>query len=343
MVNSYITLQASKTNHITIEANQGDESSQKVSMSLLDGSMPVDLTGASVSLRTKKSDGNAILNNCPIIDATNGKAYVILTPQICVLAETLLCEIWIIWSDTTLKIINGLTINVNKTFGVTAIESTEEFTALTTAIATVNCYDSRIAQNTEDILLKVNKSDIVDNLTTGGTTVPASAETVKTLKSITDNLTNGTILTNASKIQGKPVSATAPTANQILQFDGTSYTPTTIVESGSNTNGSYTKFADGTMICTHKISSGVGNTASGAIYISPATTWTFPVAFVGGLPTVNIMVSKMLVSGTNPISVSRAASSNYALTSISAIFVWYDSLSTTCQSELSAIAIGKWK
>jgi hypothetical protein len=44
-----------------------------------------------------------------------------------------------------------------------------------------------------------------------------------------------------------------------------------IIESGSNANGYYTKWADGTMICRHKLASSS----------SAAVTWTFPVAFVG--------------------------------------------------------------
>jgi len=38
---------------------------------------------------------------------------------------------------------------------------------------------------------KIAYSDIVDDLTTGGSTVPASAETVKTLKGLIDGMSNG--------------------------------------------------------------------------------------------------------------------------------------------------------
>lgn len=38
---------------------------------------------------------------------------------------------------------------------------------------------------------KVNTADIVDDLTTGGSTVPASAETVKSLKALIDGMSNG--------------------------------------------------------------------------------------------------------------------------------------------------------
>lgn len=55
-----------------------------------------------------------------------------------------------------------------------------------------------------------------------------------------------------------------------------------IIEQGENANGEYTKFADGTMICTKyygehpavAIVSGVGS-----VYISAQTRWDFPAAF----------------------------------------------------------------
>lgn len=40
-------------------------------------------------------------------------------------------------------------------------------------------------------------------------------------------ITNGTTKTNADRLQGKAISATAPTAGQVLQFNGTQYAPTT--------------------------------------------------------------------------------------------------------------------
>jgi len=56
-----------------------------------------------------------------------------------------------------------------------------------------------------------------------------------------------------------------------------------VFERGSNANGSYTKFADGTMICYHTFSVG-SIVAAGAgtfdnPYRSPSITWTFPAAF----------------------------------------------------------------
>lgn len=45
-----------------------------------------------------------------------------------------------------------------------------------------------------------------------------------------------------------------------------------LIERGSNANGLYTRFADGTQICTHSVNSSA----------SAQTTWTYPAAFASG-------------------------------------------------------------
>ena len=46
----------------------------------------------------------------------------------------------------------------------------------------------------------------------------------------------GTVATTVGKIQGTAVSATAPTTNQVLQYNGTSWVPTTLAASGTVTS-----------------------------------------------------------------------------------------------------------
>jgi hypothetical protein len=60
----------------------------------------------------------------------------------------------------------------------------------------------------------------------------------------------------------------------------------TIVESGSNANGRYTKWADGTMICTRTLAINQSISAvAGAIFYSQLAAQTYAVSFVGALPT----------------------------------------------------------
>lgn len=53
-----------------------------------------------------------------------------------------------------------------------------------------------------------------------------------------------------------------------------------IIERGSNANGEYTMFADGTMTCTSPTFSSTTSSAQGSIFIDAApNTWTFPAVF----------------------------------------------------------------
>lgn len=108
-----------------------------------------------------------------------------------------------------------------------------------------------------------------------------------------------------------------------------------IIEAGSNGNGSYTKYADGTMICRGiSPSSMPTNTAGGSLYYSAAVTFTFPIAFVGGVPAVGA---------------SSLTTSNYfcwvacdGVSTMSAVALRVVSPSNTGASYISYIAIGRW-
>ncbi|MEF2552038.1 hypothetical protein VQ042_11805 [Aurantimonas sp. A2-1-M11] len=52
-----------------------------------------------------------------------------------------------------------------------------------------------------------------------------------------------------------------------------------IIERGSNANGQYVRFADGTQICWHTLTSTTINGPNGSIFISDEALWTFPAAF----------------------------------------------------------------
>lgn len=55
-----------------------------------------------------------------------------------------------------------------------------------------------------------------------------------------------------------------------------------VIEQGTNANGTYTRFADGTLICTHSLNgTTAGRTSYGTgLYQGPYDTWTYPTSFV---------------------------------------------------------------
>lgn len=52
-----------------------------------------------------------------------------------------------------------------------------------------------------------------------------------------------------------------------------------VIETGSNANGRYVRFADGTQICTHELTPGDPTEAVGSLFWGAVANWTFPAAF----------------------------------------------------------------
>ncbi len=55
-----------------------------------------------------------------------------------------------------------------------------------------------------------------------------------------------------------------------------------VIEHGSNANGDYTRFADGTQICATTLDAVGCTTATGALFTSGSANWDFPIAFAAG-------------------------------------------------------------
>ena len=141
--------------------------------------------------------------------------------------------------------------------------------------------------------------------------------------------------------------------NKILDTYSTSSTDTyscnyvnSVIESGSNSNGNYIKYADGTMICWHTIEGethanqtryGDGFFYQQGSYSSTSPenskSWAYPVQFVS-TPTVNLNVSSSAYTMPSLGSISNSSAigsciTPYAVASVT--FTWH------------FIAIGKWK
>ncbi len=110
-----------------------------------------------------------------------------------------------------------------------------------------------------------------------------------------------------------------------------------IIEKGSNANGSWVKYADGTLICwrtwtttSFAIDSAYGDLAIGAI------AWTYPAAFAGDLPTVSCSYGKW---GT---SASWSGISTISLTSSTIRVYDIQTRPSGTGTAFSAMAIGRW-
>ena len=119
----------------------------------------------------------------------------------------------------------------------------------------------------------------------------------------------------------------------------------TIAESGSNSNGKYIKFSDGTMICWYdQAFTGLTNadySVQGLTVKRTTLTWTFPQAFVSA-PTVSANSGRLYsagaaLGGALPSIYSANTSTTSTVVVIEAL-VAYDEV-----REHGLVAIGKWK
>ena len=82
-----------------------------------------------------------------------------------------------------------------------------------------------------------------------------------------------------------------------------------IVESGSHAGGEWTRWADGTQICTHVFTGTVNGFGAGTLldmYRSYSLNWTFPVAFIATPVMSSSVVTPLPVDGTDAFVVSNA-------------------------------------
>jgi hypothetical protein len=103
-----------------------------------------------------------------------------------------------------------------------------------------------------------------------------------------------------------------------------------LIEKGTNANGAYIRFADGTQFCWQIISVANINTPVGALFQSPAANWIFPASFT-----------------TSPNVSGAVEGSQYWLgisipTALSAEFRALSPLSVGIASNCRLIAVGRW-
>lgn len=132
-----------------------------------------------------------------------------------------------------------------------------------------------------------------------GTELPDASATVK---GVIELATDAEVITGsdteravtpAGLLAGFPTRLRSNLLGTVSQTDGV---PTgAVIESGSNANGSYVKFADGTFLCWHTVNlTGLSVAASVAIYA--ANSWTLPVAAAGGVFVKTIVNATLVTS-----------------------------------------------
>lgn len=101
-------------------------------------------------------------------------------------------------------------------------------------------------------------------------------------------------------------------------------TPTgAVIERGSNVNGEYVRFADGTQICTHKMVTSA----------SAAVLWTYPITFLANADAV------LVTPVTSTPSIAHANGFGQAF---DILINGYDTIGTRQAFDISVPAQGRW-
>ena len=138
MVQKYITLNAFKEEPTIIHAVQGESESRTLYIALADSAgNPVDLTGKAVRFYAEKPDKTVVFADCTIEDAAAGKVSVALSYQTVAVKGIVNCTIYVNTSDNEALKFTSLKIMVESSNVEMYVESSNEFSALVAALATV--------------------------------------------------------------------------------------------------------------------------------------------------------------------------------------------------------------
>lgn len=149
------------------------------------------------------------------------------------------------------------------------------------------------------------------------------------------NLTKGTLL-DARVSETLPADKAFRRGNILGTVSQSGGVPTgAIIERGSNANGEFVRFADGTQICTRITNVTFDTTPNGPIYYSGNQTWTFPAAFAATATiTGSVHISGRLGWLANPGN--GADVTNTTLTII------LPTSGTGITATMRLVAVGRW-
>ena len=125
--------------------------------------------------------------------------------------------------------------------------------------------------------------------------------------------------------------------SEIADETGRLLSDSVIVESGSNENGSWIKFADGTMICQRNFSGIMCNVTEGPLKRSNEQLWDYPQPFIGTGPTLSTYVRR----GWGYVWTASGATNSTIL--IGSFVVMSAQQNITNPLDVMATAIGRWK
>ena len=177
-------------------------------------------------------------------------------------------------------------------------------------------YENKVALNVNSDIADVNKCNATD---------------LNEIKNVVN--TNDDNTTNISNAIGNLSNLNTTNKNNLVSAINS------VVESGSNANGTYIKYADGTMICIKKIkfTNVVINTVWGSVY-ETASALNF-----GDYAQEFIEIPNVSITLADGATCFCSAFSGRTKTSIGGTWLWKPAVEENGTMTFDVIAIGRWK
>ena len=135
-----ITLDTERKSFESIIAMQGDNKSRYIEATIVNRSIPVDLTGCTVKFSAIKPDITDIFNNAVITNPTAGKVEIELTNQTLAVPGVIQATLVILKEDMQLSVLPFFITVIENPYNPNAIESKPEYQALNNALIVADGY-----------------------------------------------------------------------------------------------------------------------------------------------------------------------------------------------------------
>lgn len=144
---NYLNIDLDKKIHTKLKAKQGDSKSRYILVNLISNSTYYDLSDCAVDIYGIKKDKTIFFNHATVTNAKQGQFEVELTTQALAVPGEVEIQILILGTNDEKLTTFSFFIDVKKTIiDDAAIESTNEFTALTEALSSVQNIDNRFRE-----------------------------------------------------------------------------------------------------------------------------------------------------------------------------------------------------
>ena len=287
----------------------------------------------SITTNTSNIATNTInINNNTTDIATNVSDIAVNTTNITTNINDIATNVADIVTNTTDIITNNINIGANTT------NITNNTTDISTNLTDIATNVTNITNNTTDIATKVDITDIVDDLVTGGTTVPLSAEQGKVLKALVDSSVNiqvEDVLTSSSTInalsanQGRVLKAYVDATNSTnanLTGMVTSVGNATTVVTNANLTGDVTSVGNTTTIGNDKVVSVM--IADTNVTNAKLDKTNIPLSGFAAATDAVALGANKLTGVADPTAAQDAATKAYvdAAIPVGGIIMWYGAL-----------------